>query len=279
MPSSAARKLGHALGLALGLGGGLALLGGCTKQEASRPYVNQCVTCHGSPDRQGSGLDQAALELAQAAPPTDLLGNTDPSFPGVGAHQYHLQASYTHAAVACTECHVVPAAIDSPGHADSGGPAEFVPGPLARRGGRNPKYDAQAFSCSSVYCHLEDEPKWTEPVSSELACKTCHGSPPPEPHPTSEDCAHCHDDMQPSNGAFAAPERHVDGKVDLPEDCFGCHGTKQSYAPPTDLSGSAAVSSIGVGAHQAHLAGGDFSRPCPARSRAPGTSTPRRMPR
>jgi predicted CxxxxCH...CXXCH cytochrome family protein len=67
--------------------------------------------------------------------------------------------------------------------------------------------------------------------------------------------------MAAGNEQFVAVERHLDGKVDLPEDCFGCHGSKDSYAPPPDLSGSSLISSIGVGAHQAHLTGGETSRP------------------
>jgi predicted CxxxxCH...CXXCH cytochrome family protein len=252
MRSSAARSLVSASAVALA--GGLGLLWSCSTPEPSSAPVNQCATCHGAPSRAGTALDQAA-------PPGDLLGRTDPSAPGVGAHQNHLQASETHAAVPCTECHVVPPETNSPGHADSAGPAEFVPGPLARHDGRSPSYDAATYTCSSAYCHLDSEPNWTAPRSSAEACDSCHGAPPPSPHPENESCEHCHGAVMASADQFLAPERHVDGTVDLPEDCEGCHGTAASYAPPPDLSGSTAVSSIGVGAHQAHLTGGDFSRP------------------
>jgi predicted CxxxxCH...CXXCH cytochrome family protein len=259
MRSSARRRLERAFWLALA--SGLALCVGCAQPQASPEPVNQCATCHGAPSRTGTPLEQAA-------PPGDLSGNTDPSTPGVGAHQSHLVASRTHAAVACTECHVVPEQIDSPGHAEGTGPAKVTPGPLAKTGGRNPTYDSVSFTCASTYCHLDSEPKWTEPMSSEDNCESCHGAPPPAPHPQSEDCGHCHGKVVASEDLFRAPELHVNGTVDLPadDDCGGCHGSQTSNAPPTDLTGSVSTSSIGVGAHQAHLTGGDYSRPVACRA-------------
>ena len=41
-----------------------------------------------------------------------------------------------------------------------------------------------------------------------------------------------------------------------PEACNTCHGGSVNVAPPNDLSGSSQRTSKGVGAHQAHLAGG-----------------------
>jgi len=66
-----------------------------------------------------------------------------------------------------------------------------------------------------------------------------------------------------SKDLFRDPTLHVDGKIELPneDDCHGCHGSEASNAPPVDLTGSTSISSIGVGAHQAHLSGGDYSRP------------------
>jgi predicted CxxxxCH...CXXCH cytochrome family protein len=51
-----------------------------------------------------------------------------------------------------------------------------------------------------------------------------------------------------------------------PEDCSTCHGSGLSSAPPLDLSGDFDSSVDGVGAHQAHLMGGDLSEavPCAA---------------
>jgi predicted CxxxxCH...CXXCH cytochrome family protein len=61
---------------------------------------------------------------------------------------------------------------------------------------------------------------------------------------------------------FLAPERHVDGNVDLSGgECNLCHGGANNDAPPVDTSGNTDITAIGVGAHQAHLSGGDIGRP------------------
>ena len=103
----------------------------------------------------------------------------DTASPGVGAHALHLTASSTHGAVACDQCHPVPATWDAPGHIDNTRPADLLFGTLASAGGRTPTYD----------------------------------------------------------------------------------GSSSNPAPPTDLQGLSDTSRPGVGAHQAHLSGGAFSRP------------------
>src|SRR6186713_1118619 len=60
------------------------------------PEVARCTSCHGDPARGGD-------PLLSAAPPYDLLRQTLPGYPGVGAHQIHLNAGPTHAALACDE--------------------------------------------------------------------------------------------------------------------------------------------------------------------------------
>src|SRR4029079_6751665 len=92
---------------------------------------SRCASCHGDPTRAGD-------YLLRAAPPHDLLGSTDVSYPGVGAHQIHLRASATHAAVACAQRHRIPKGVASTGHADSARPAELVFGALSRTGDRAP---------------------------------------------------------------------------------------------------------------------------------------------
>jgi predicted CxxxxCH...CXXCH cytochrome family protein len=64
---------------------------------------------------------------------------------------------------------------------------------------------------------------------------------------------------------FVAPNLHVDGIVEVVPHlgCSSCHGSSTSPAPPTDLAGNTSVSSIGVGAHQTHVTGGQVSRPVP----------------
>jgi len=227
----------------------------------------ECTSCHGEANRSGDAL-------ARSAPPIDLLGQTAPGYPGVGAHAIHLYASATHGAVACDECHTVPDDVDAPGHADDKRPAELVFGALAKTGRREPSYDPNRRTCVDSYCHSDARPVWSEPKSSSQACGSCHGLPPPAPHPQSENCSACHGDVIDAERRFLAPERHVDGKVDyVAGDCSLCHGGSENAAPPLDTSGNDDITAMGVGAHQAHLFGGENARPvaCDECHRVPAT--------
>ncbi|RLB59802.1 MAG: hypothetical protein DRI90_14950 [Deltaproteobacteria bacterium] len=218
---------------------------------------NVCVSCHGSPERDTTAL-------LQAAPPYDLAGRSATSAPGVGAHQIHLTPSNNHAAVACSQCHLVPTATDTLGHTDTAAPAEFIPGALARHNDASPSYDPVTRSCSGTYCHMDaDEgsgsagpPVWTAPRAA--ACGSCHSLPPPPPHDSSAQCGDCHAPVM-SDGLFImAADLHVDGVVQLggPGICNTCHGNADNAAPPVDTTGHSETSAAGVGAHQTHLLGG-----------------------
>lgn len=257
---SARPLAGRLPSVALGLVVAAALVAAsCTElrqeDEVAREPANPCTACHGSV-RPGSPEQQAA-------PPIDIDGHTESWRPGVGAHQIHLTATPTHGPVACDQCHVVPLAADSPGHADSARPAEFTPGLVANLAGTTPRYDPAEGSCAEVYCHGDAEPVWTSPRSSAQACGSCHTLPPPVPHEQSVYCVDCHGAVIGPGLAFVDPSRHVNGGVDVVGECYDCHGTPASFAPPPDLSGEIDVSSIGVGVHQAHLTGGGSSRPVP----------------
>ena len=245
------------LGAMLG-GAVLALVPSCLERREGEPEAldsSGCTTCHGDAKRGGDFL-------LRSAPPRDLLGASDLSYPGVGAHAIHLNASDTHGAFACTECHVVPARTDSPGHADDARPADLVFGPLARADGHSPDYDPVARTCRNSHCHGAADAVWTEPRSSEEACGSCHGLPPPAPHPQSDRCFVCHSDVIDDEKKFVAPELHVDGVTEVGSGaCTLCHGGAGDSAPPLDTSGRADLTAIGVGAHRAHLEGGAFGRP------------------
>lgn len=237
--------------------GALAAPGCLTRRDepTSDAELTRCTSCHGDPARAGD-------YLARAAPPKDLLRQTDPSYPGVGAHQIHLNASATHGAVACDECHVIPADVHSPGHADHGSPAYVVFGTLGGAADQDAYYDSATRTCEKSYCHRSAEAVWSEPRNSENACGTCHGLPPPAPHPQSQNCSVCHGEVIDAARHFIAPERHVNGVVDYtPGDCKNCHGSDQNAAPPLDTLGNSDFSALGVGAHQVHLSGGAFGRP------------------
>jgi predicted CxxxxCH...CXXCH cytochrome family protein len=215
----------------------------------------ECTSCHGDPARSGEAL-------RRSAPPLDLSQQTATGNPGVGAHSIHLGASETHGAVACDECHTVPDTVDAPGHDDTARPAELTFGDIARTGGLEPSYDPKRRTCLDSHCHGEGRPTWTEPKTSAEACGSCHGLPPPAPHPQSDNCAGCHGDVIDADRRFVAPERHVNGRVDFEGgECNLCHGGDDNAAPPLDTSGNDEITAIGVGAHQAHLVGGDNGRP------------------
>jgi predicted CxxxxCH...CXXCH cytochrome family protein len=59
-------------------------------------------------------------------------------------------------------------------------------------------------------------PSWTSVDGSEAACGSCHGLPPPRPHPyveQSPNCSGCHQDLAPDNRSFVRPDLHIDGEV------------------------------------------------------------------
>ena len=229
----------------------------CLSRRDPQPSDRErgCTACHGDARRGGA-------PLLQAAPPYDLSRARQSGYPGVGAHSIHLQASETHGAVACDECHVVPERVDSPGHADDGAPAEIVFGSLASHGGLEPTYDFIARRCDNSYCHGGAQAVWTEPRDSTGACGSCHGLPPPAPHPQSELCASCHGSVIDEARHIRAPELHVNGTVELvATSCTQCHGSGDEPAPPRDSEGHGSIAAIGVGAHAAHLDGGAWSRP------------------
>jgi predicted CxxxxCH...CXXCH cytochrome family protein len=227
------------------------LASGCLELR-ERPRPSECTRCHGDARRSGD-------DVRQAAPPGDLNGQTDPRYPGVGAHARHLDASATHGPVACVECHRVPSSTIESGHADDAGPAEVVFGELARARGVLPKYDPTRHRCS-VYCHGGDEPRWTEARSAATTCGSCHGLPPPAPHPASGECHRCHGEVIAADGTFIAPEKHIDGVRQAKQTCSSCHGSADSPAPPADLAGNTSRAAIGVGAHAKHVGGSLVSR-------------------
>jgi predicted CxxxxCH...CXXCH cytochrome family protein len=207
-----------------------------------------CDSCHGAG--------------GQSAPPKDTTGATATTARGVGAHAQHMTASSPwHAPIACSECHKVPAGVNDQGHIDSPLPAELTFGPLA---GAASQWNGT--SCSATYCHgggggpltggSKTTPKWTQVDGTQSQCGSCHGAPPPPPHPTDSDCGSCHPTMTPGGGlTITYPALHIDGKVDLIQDqpCDSCHGSGGNAAPPKDTTGGTSTDLRGVGAHRNHL--------------------------
>ena len=234
---------------------GGALLG-CdqTPLSAGLPEDVGCSSCHGN--------------SANAAPPVSIEGATSTSARGVGAHQSHLVDGNIHKALACSECHVVPDTVEADGHIDPL-PAELTFGDLATTNGVEPAWDPEALRCSNVYCHgatvkggRHKEPLWTVVDGSQASCDSCHGFPPPDPHPRSTDCAQCHSGTVTELGTVdVASGLHINGTVDKSiGGCDSCHGGGGVAAPPVDLEGNTETTAPGVGAHRQHLGPSDWHK-------------------
>jgi predicted CxxxxCH...CXXCH cytochrome family protein len=173
--------------------------------------TTSCTACHGA---------------LNAAPPRDLDGQAATSSPGVGAHQTHVLGTERSRKVACAECHRMPDSVLAPGHLDSARPAEVVFSGVAVATSAQASYDEG--SCRNTACHggqwnsgnasggILTEPSWTKVDGAQAACGTCHGLPPPPPHPyaaLNPVCSACHEDIAPDNQTFLRPDLHVDGEV------------------------------------------------------------------
>lgn len=210
--------------------GAAALLAACgdARPAASARTAGRCGNCHGS--------------AQTAAPPVDTAGSSATTSVTVGAHQIHLRDTPVRLAVACSECHLVPAAVDAPGHIDAP-PAEVTFGTVATSRGATPSWDRAGPTCSGVHCHgatmrspPAQGPTWTFAVEPDPGrpgvCSTCHGWPPPPPHFQLTGCTGCHPDTVLPDGTIDLQGgRHIDGilQVRIGGGCAGCHG----YPPAT----------------------------------------------
>lgn len=224
-------------------------------------FDEACSQCHGDSD--------------SPAPPRSISGSTLTTDMSVGAHRSHLALSKTttfHAPVVCASCHLVPADVQSPGHIDDGdNRAELTFGALARTGGAEPVLNEDG-TCSNVYCHGStlsggslNSPTWNIVNGTARECGTCHGAPPPAPHPADENCGSCHPTVSAAdNRVFLDPSLHINGIVEVSTGeggaCDSCHGSGGDSAPPNDLAGNTERTAVGVGAHREHLALSDWRR-------------------
>jgi predicted CxxxxCH...CXXCH cytochrome family protein len=221
------------------------------------PQAGCAMSCHG--------------DAASNAPPKSVSGATETTSVAVGAHQAHMNPRPAwHLAVACADCHVVPAEVGSPGHIDGDNKAEVT---FSMRAG----VSTWAGTTCTSGCHgstawggAKPVPNWTLVDGSQSMCGSCHGAPPPAPHPANAaNCAECHPTMEDNSLTFRDPDSHINGKIDLVDSaatgaCTGvCHGSTNS-APPKDLAGLAI--SPKVGAHQAHLKSSTWRHAIPCAS-------------
>ena len=174
---------------------------------APHPRDAECALCH-----IGSVLPDGTIDLASGlhmdgkvdvgrecgechgedmapAPPRALGGATETTVLGVGAHQRHLEGGEVRAGIACESCHRVPIAVDDPGHLDLL-PADLSFDGLAVADHARPEWDRAQATCADTYCHggtltggTATAPVWTRVDGSQTTCGSCHGAPPPLPHP------------------------------------------------------------------------------------------------
>jgi predicted CxxxxCH...CXXCH cytochrome family protein len=212
--------------------------------QPPHPQMSDCARCHGevidlgntivAPDRHVDGVVDVELptlcnachgDATSAAPPFDLGGAASTSSPGVGAHRAHLEGSGIARPVACVECHEVPSEVLAGGHLDTSLPAELVFSGVAKAFGASPSYDGER--CSNSYCHgdefvfghdsggLATEPVWTVVDGTQKQCSSCHGLPPPFPHPPGPIfCSDCHSNVG-ITLQILDPTSHVNGVVDF----------------------------------------------------------------
>ncbi len=213
-----------------------------------------CTFCHGD----------AARASGQAAPPVGTQGQALTTDRAVGAHARHVLGSAHSPPIACAECHVTPTDL-----AHVNGTPALTWGAIATRTGTVPA-TFSGTTCSN-YCHgaslaaggSNTTPAWTVVNGTQAACGTCHGAPPPLPHPQNASCGNCH----PGAGTNAPnPATHVNGTLDLSAlGCSSCHGDATRAvapaAPPVGTRGETATTARAVGAHQAHVQGSLLARP------------------
>ena len=231
-----------------------------------------CTLCHGDLAQTGVAATSAASAPGFNATSADSTGATAATVAGVGAHAAHLVGTrWRGTALACNECHTVPAAADvahATGTGTGGARATVIFGTLARTGGITTATYAgsttaangtAAGTCSNTYCHgnfagsgATGAISWTGGVAA-ASCGTCHGSPPPAPHVQNSACGSCHTGYTSTTVNAAA---HINGVVDVTTmTCTSCHGAAGvNSAPPVSTTGGSATTLVSVGAHQAHVA-------------------------
>jgi predicted CxxxxCH...CXXCH cytochrome family protein len=205
--------------------------------------LSECQSCHGNDYAGGavgvscrsSGCHEEA-EGPEAC--TTCHGDKGSPLPTTGAHQAH--------AGRCADCHLVPGKVADAPHLS--GVVDVVFSGLAVAGGATPAFEPASRTCTGVYCHAGQSPRWDDAT---LGCDGCHGEP-PTTHVRfarvagKDACTTCHPAV--TDGS------HVDGNVPLNQpSCSTCHGDATSPAPPLGLDGATLASAPSVGAHRRHL--------------------------
>ena len=196
-----------------------------------------CTACHGT---QG----------VNPAPPVGTNDETATTQRAVGAHQKHVRDGAIRKAFGCSACH---APVSDLTHAND---VISLPFDGLASQGTTPSWTGT--TCSSTYCHgatlgaggSTTAPTWTAVSAGPTACGSCHGFPPPLPHPQNPDCGRCHSDTVLAGGGIdLAGGRHIDGTLQVNGGgCTLCHGTEGvNPAPPAGTKGETLTTQRAVG--------------------------------
>jgi predicted CxxxxCH...CXXCH cytochrome family protein len=214
----------------------------CNGCHGGTAWQTNCTFCHGDATRVAN----------EAAPPVGTQGETATTATAVGAHAKHLSGGAVGPAVACGECHSIPADLS---HVN--GTAAVELGAAASRGGLAPAWDGSG--CASTYCHgatvrggTNKAPVWTG-GSSQAACGTCHGAP-PSGHATAA-CDGCHPGYTATSVNLAT---HLDGDVDAVANHPAGFAAAAQHGYEANRTGLAGCKSC----HGADLAGGAVGVSC-----------------
>jgi len=147
----------------------------------------------------------------------DLLGNTETSFLGVGAHTEHLSRT-THPAYPCTTCHVAVTDVLTPGHMFDSTPGRSE---VVLSGGLSAEGQYTAPMCSNVYCHGNGRVNGAIASFVPTGASTCTSC-----HPTlglggqhqihqGFSCIVCHNTVAEDAETLINPDLHVNGTKDV----------------------------------------------------------------
>ncbi len=175
--------------------------GDCHSSPPSGHYPGPCTSCHAEANANGTALSGGPLHMNGKVDLGDgsgqcgaCHGTGESPWPSTAAHAAHQSPTLT-VPLACSNCHVVPAAILDPGHLD--GTVTVAFSGLATARGATPTWDGN--HCTNVACHgtnLADPaavPAWTDSSGAQSKCGACHGVPPSQHTPsTSCDRSDCH---------------------------------------------------------------------------------------
>jgi len=217
----------------------------CHRQDLSGGVTGfSCAQCHDTQDASGATIGwktnctmcHGGADNATGAPPKAIWGYASEAV-RVGAHTRHVAGSAMAPPFDCNVCHVKPLDALADGHIDlvTGGAvptAAVTFGDIALPRGAGapvPAWDRPSARCSNTYCHGATlsggsltTPTWTTLDGTQAACGTCHGVPPPPPHPSilgspPGACGPCHaQTIDTASGAFVPPSqggKHLDGAV------------------------------------------------------------------